>query len=192
MKYLIMIIMLAASSMVQAQVVISENAKLSFFSEAPVENIYAESNAGVSALNVLTKTIYFKVSMLSFKFEKSLMQEHFNENYMESSKYPYAEFNGKINEQIDLSKDGIYPVNVQGELKIHGVAKSYLVKAELKVSGGEISANSTFPVKLVDHDIKIPRLVIKNIAETVQVTVVAQYKSDTKKTNQSNTSAQRK
>jgi len=180
MKYLITIIMFAASWMVQAQIVISHNARLSFFSEAPIENINAESNTGVSALNLSTNTIYFKVFMSSFEFKKSLMQEHFNENYMESSKYPTAEFNGKIKDQIDLTKDGTYPVTVQGKLSIHGVTKDYIVKAELKVTGGEISASSTFPVKLVDHEIKIPRLVIKNIAEIVQVTVSAQYKPDSK------------
>lgn len=178
MKTLIMIIMLAASWMVQAQIVISHNASLSFFSEAPIEDIKAGSNTGVSALNLSTKTIYFKVFMSSFEFKKSLMQEHFNENYMESSKYPVAEFNGKIKEQIDLTKDGTYPVTVQGDLNIHGVTKNYDVKGELKVRGGEVSANSTFPVKLADHGIKIPRLVIKNIAEVVQVTVSALYKPD--------------
>jgi polyisoprenoid-binding protein YceI len=188
MKYLIMIIMLAASWMVQAQVVVSHDAMLSFFSEAPIENIKAESNTGVSALNLSSETIYFKVPMRSFEFKKSLMQEHFNENYMESSKYPFAEFNGKIIEQVDLTKDGTYPVIVQGELNIHGVKKNYNVKAELKVKGGEISANSTFPVKLADHEIKIPRLVIKNIAEVVQVTVSAHYKPDSKEAYQSNTS----
>jgi Uncharacterized conserved protein len=94
---------------------------------------------------------------------------------MESGKYPFAEFNGKINEQVDLTKDGTYPVTVHGDLNIHGVTKNYNVKAELNVRGGEITANSTFPVKLADHEIKIPRLVIKNIAEIVQVTVAAQY-----------------
>jgi polyisoprenoid-binding protein YceI len=180
--------MLVASWMVQAQIVVSHNAMLSFFSEAPIENIKAESNTGVSALNLSTETIYFKVAMRSFEFKKSLMQEHFNENYMESSKYPSAEFNGKIIEQVDLTKDGTYPVIVQGELNIHGVKKNYNVNAELKVKGGEIYANSTFPVKLADHEIKIPRLVIKNIAEVVQVTVSAHYKADSKEANQSNTS----
>lgn len=177
--------MIVASWMAQAQIVISKNAKLSFFSEAPIENIKAESNTGVSALNLSTETIYFKVPMRSFEFKKSLMQEHFNENYLESNKYPFAEFNGKIIEQVDLTKDGTYPVNVQGELNIHGVKKNYNVKAELKVKGSDISANSTFPVKLVDHEIKIPRLVIKNIAEIVQVTVSANYKPDSKEVFQS-------
>lgn len=176
MKTLLTAILLIASWMIQAQIVISHDARLSFFSEAPIENIKAESNTGASALNLATKSIYFKVAMRSFEFKKSLMQEHFNENYMESSKYPFAEFNGKIKEQIDLTRDGTYPVTVQGDLNIHGVMKNYIVKAELNVKGGEITANSTFPVKLADHKIEIPRLVIMNIAEVVQVTVSALYK----------------
>lgn len=191
MKTLITIMLLAASWMVQAQVLTSRNAKLSFFSEAPIENISAESNSGVSALDLSTKYVYFKVPMRSFVFKKSLMQEHFNENYMESSKYPNAEFNGKIIDPVDLSKDGTYPVEVQGDLNIHGVTKSYKVKAELKVKGGEISANSSFPVKLADHDIKIPRLVIKNIAEIVQVTVASQYKAESKEAVQSYSSVKK-
>jgi polyisoprenoid-binding protein YceI len=189
MKSLLTIIMLAASWMVQSQIVVSRNANLSFFSEAPIENISAVSNTGESALNLETKSIYFKVAIRTFEFKKSLMQEHFNENYMESIKFPYAEFNGKIKEQIDLTKDGIYPVTVQGDLKIHGVTKNYLVKAELNVKGGEITANSTFPVKLADHEIKIPRLVIKNIAEVVQVTVSALYQPDSQQTSKNPTSA---
>jgi hypothetical protein len=160
MKYLLMVILLVASGMVQSQIVVTHNAKLNFFSEAPIEDIKAESINGESALNLTSNTIYFKVAMQTFDFKKSLMQEHFNENYMESNKYPYAEFKGKINEQTDLSKDGTYSVTVNGDLNIHG----------------EITATSTFPVKLADHHIKIPRLVIKNIAEVVQVTVSALYK----------------
>jgi polyisoprenoid-binding protein YceI len=176
MKSLLTVIFLVASWMAQSQIVVTRNASLSFFSEAPIENIKAESNSVESALDLSSKTIYFKAAIHTFEFKKSLMQEHFNENYMESSKYPYAEFKGKINEQFDLTKDGTYPVTVQGDLNIHGVVKHYLVKAELIVKRGEINANSTFPVKLADHQIKIPRLVITNIAEVVQVTVSALYK----------------
>ena len=187
MKSILTVIMLVASWMAQAQIVLSKDARLSFFSEAPIENIKAESSTGVSAINFTTQTIYFRVPMRSFEFKKSLMQEHFNENYMESNKYPFSEFNGKIKDPVDITKDGTYPVTVQGDLTIHGVTKNYTVKAELKVNGGEIAANSTFPVKLADHQIKIPRLVIKNIAEIVQVTVSALYKPDSKGSIQSYT-----
>ncbi|HKJ43367.1 MAG TPA: YceI family protein [Sunxiuqinia sp.] len=159
----------------QAQVVKSKDVTISFFSEAPIEDIQAESKRAVSALDTETGAIYFKVPIQTFQFEKSLMQEHFNENYLESDKYPYAEFKGKIKEKIDLSKAGIYPVTVQGEMTIHNVTRNYQVEGKLQITGEQIKAQAVFPVKLADHHIKIPTIVIKHIAEVVQVTVSASY-----------------
>ena len=164
-------------SVVNAQqgVYVSRNAVLSFYSQAPIEDIKAESRSAYSSLNVNTKEIYFKVEMRTFKFAKGKMQEHFNENYMESDKYPNSEFKGKINEDVDLSKDGDYPVTVQGDLTIHNVTKNYTTKGMLKVTSGKIKGDATFKVKLADHQIQIPTLVIKNIAEIVDVTVSVSY-----------------
>ncbi|MGV3704007.1 MAG: YceI family protein [Arcticibacter sp.] len=147
----------------------------SFFSEAPMEDISAKTDKGVSALNVSSRAIYFKVPIRSFEFRKSLMKQHFNENYLESEKYPVAEFKGNVLENIDPKKDGTFPVTVQGKLNIHGVIKDYSVRGELQVSNGSIAANAKFPVKLEDHRIKIPSLVIRNIAEIVDVQVSAVY-----------------
>ncbi len=175
-KILITIFLLELSWMVQAQVFMSQDAMLSFFSSAPIEDIKAESKKGASAVNFDTKSIYFKVAIRSFEFPKSLMQEHFNENYLESDKYPFAEFKGNIKGQVDLAKDGNYPVTVQGDLNIHGVTKNYQVNGEFKVERGAVTGKSVFQVKLVDHHIKIPSIVIKNIAEIIDVTVVVNYK----------------
>jgi polyisoprenoid-binding protein YceI len=178
MKFLWTAVMfLLTSLIIQAQVVTSHDVTLSFFSHAPLEDISAESKAGVSALDLDSKSIYFKVEINTFEFRKSLMQEHFNENYMESHKYPFAEFKGKLKDQVDFSATGTFPVTVEGELTIHNVTKRYTVKGELKVTEGEVAAQATFPVKVADHKIKIPRLVFKNIAEVVEVTVAAKYKS---------------
>jgi polyisoprenoid-binding protein YceI len=151
------------------------NTSLSFFSATPVENIDATTTKGVSAINVKTGALYFKVAVNTFKFKKSLMEEHFNENYMESDKYPNAEFKGKIVDEIDLRKDGTYNVTVEGTLNMHGVDKTYREKATVTVSGGKPAAETKFNVKLADHKIKIPTLVVTNIAETVEVTVKANY-----------------
>lgn len=148
---------------------------LSFFSEAPLEDISAKSDKGVSALNLNTRYIYFKVSIRSFEFRKRLMQQHFNENYLESDKYPLAEFKGNILEDIDPTKDGSFPVTVQGKLSIHGVVKDYTLTGYFHIRKGTILADAKFPVKLADHQIKIPRLVIRNIAEVVEVHVSAVY-----------------
>ena len=169
------ILFAATIGIASAQIVTSHDVTLRFFSSAPIEDITALSNEGVSGLDFGSKSVYFRVAIRSFEFEKRLMQEHFNENYMESSKYPYAEFRGFLNEDVDLSTDGAFPITVQGDLTIHNVTRNYTVKGQLKITGGKVTANATFPVRLADHQIKIPRLVIKNIAEVVEVTVSASY-----------------
>lgn len=171
---ILFLIVFPAVSLAQ-DVYVSRRAVFSFFSEAPMEDITAKTDKGVSALNLATRSVYFKVPIRSFEFRKSLMQQHFNENYMESDKYPNAEFRGSILEDIASRKDGSYPVTVRGKLNIHGVARDYTVKGELKISNGSIVANAKFPVRLEDHKIKIPSLVIKNIAEVVDVQVAATY-----------------
>lgn len=151
------------------------NVTFSFYSSAPLEDIEAKTTQGVSAINTATKAIYFKVPINTFQFRKKLMQEHFNENYLESDKYPHAEFKGKVVENVDLKKDGVYPVTVEGTLDIHGVAKTYREKGTITVQNGVVSAKSKFNVRVADHKIKIPSLVVKNIAEVVEVTVEAVY-----------------
>lgn len=163
----------------QAQM-LSREVLISFFSEAPLEDIKSESTKGISAIDTVSNKIYFKVPIRSFEFEKSLMQEHFNENYLESSKYTNAEFKGTIIGPVNFSRDGSYSVTVQGDLTIHNVPKNYTVKGVMKVKGGEITAHAVFPVHIADHQIKIPRLVIKNIAEVVDVTIKAVYAPEPK------------
>ncbi|MGH2642772.1 MAG: YceI family protein [Chitinophagaceae bacterium] len=158
---------------------ISKDARVSFFSSAPIENIEANTNQAVSAINMNTGAVFFKVPIKSFQFERDLMQEHFNSDYLESDKYPYAEFQGKINPIPSIAKDGSYPVNVNGQLTIHGVTKSYQGPGTIEVKNGQIIAISSFKVKLADHNIKIPRLLLKNIAEVVDIKVNADYQPQT-------------
>ncbi|MCZ4225353.1 YceI family protein [Pedobacter rhodius] len=160
---------------IQAQIWVSKSVTSSFFSSTPVEDIDAQSKSGASAIDTKTNNIIFKISNTSFQFKKKLMQEHFNENYMESDKYPTSDFKGKIAEQLDFSKPGSYPITVKGNLQIHGVSKEYQAKGLLVITNGEAKATSTFNVKLSDHDIKIPTIVFKQIAETVQVKITAVY-----------------
>ncbi|SDG23629.1 YceI-like domain-containing protein [Pedobacter terrae] len=162
---------------IKAQIWVSKSVTSSFFSSTPVEDIDAQSKTGASALNTKTNDIIFKINNTSFQFKKKLMQEHFNENYMESDKFPTSDFKGKIIEQIDFSKPGTYPVTVKGNLQIHGITKEYTTKGSLVIAGNEVKATSTFNVKLADHDIKIPTIVFKQIAEIIQVKVTAIYQS---------------
>jgi polyisoprenoid-binding protein YceI len=111
--------------------------------------------------------------MKSFEFEKALMQEHFNENYVESAKFPDATFKGKvinINE-INFTKNGKYKAFVEGDLKIHGVTKKVKQNGSIEVKDGKIIIIAKFPIILKDYNIKIPKAVINNIAENVDITV---------------------
>lgn len=157
------------------QIFLSKNASISFFSSTPAEDIEGKSTTANSALDIKSGNILFKVGNTSFQFKKKLMQEHFNENYMESDKFPVSTFKGKINESPDLSKDGTYPVTIDGTLDIHGVSKAYLTKAILVVSKGIITAKTAFNVKIADHKIEIPSLVFTKIAEAVEVRISAIY-----------------
>lgn len=119
----------------------------------------------------------FSVLIKSFKFQKALMEEHFNENYLESNTYPKASFKGTITDlsKVTLSKDGTYPVTVKGDLTIHGVTKPVEAPGTITVSGGKVGAASKFTVKVKDYNIKIPATLVNNIAETVDISVDCKY-----------------
>ncbi len=153
-----------------ASVFVTKNAELTLFSEAPMENIEAVSRNAYGVVNINSGEIQFGVSIRSFQFRKSLMREHFNENYMESDKYPVAKFKGKLNMPLEISRDGEYQVTATGDLEVHGVTKRRSVSGTVKVVNGKLEIYSVFDVKCQDHNIKIPALVFKNIAETIRIT----------------------
>ncbi|MFS0491840.1 YceI family protein [Leadbetterella byssophila] len=157
------------------QTLTCKSAQVSFFSSAPMEDIEAKSLTAVAALNASTGDVVFKVKNTSFQFAKKLMREHFNENYMESEKFPISEFRGKLADASILQKPGKYTVPVTGSLQVHGVTKVYEVKVDLTVEEGAIQSHASFPVKVADHNIKIPALLGKNIAETVKITIKARF-----------------
>lgn len=158
-----------------AQVYVTRDADISFFSEAPLENIEAHSKNVQSILNTVNNEVAFIVNIRSFSFEKDLMQEHFNEKYMESDKYPTATFSGKVNEPVDYKKDSVYTVSATGKMKIHGVEKEITCAGIITVQNGSLSIESSFLVRLSDYDISIPRLLFENIAETVAVRLRINY-----------------
>lgn len=155
---------------------IAKDADIAFFSKAPLEDIEAKSSLALSAMNISTGDIIFRVKNTSFQFDKKLMQEHFNENYMESEKYPITEFKGKVEGAQKLTKDGSYTLNVSGTLQTHGVAKPYTTMVVFLVKDHIIKASANFQLKLADHKISIPSIVGKKIAEVVKVSVNALYK----------------
>jgi hypothetical protein len=151
---------------------------ITFFSATPVENIEANNHKVTSVFDATSGSIEFAALVKAFEFEKALMQEHFNENYMESNTFPKATFKGKLSGvgEADLKKAGTYPVTVSGDLTIHGVSKPVSTQGTMTVdAAGTVKATSEFIVKPEDHDIKIPGVVRKNIAETIKVTVKLDY-----------------
>lgn len=157
---------------------ISESSHITFFSEAPLENIEAVNTASTSIITLFNDSIAFQVPIKGFTFEKPLMQEHFNENYMESDKkgMEYAILKAKFNEKPDFKTDGEYKLSCTGTILIHGVQQTRTFDGTITVKAGKPSIKSEFIVKLQDHKVKIPKAVIKNIAEEVKVTVSANYK----------------
>lgn len=152
-----------------------KNAQISLFSSAPIEDIAAKTSSGTSVYNATTGDLIFSVTITSFHFPKALMQEHFNSDYLESDKYPRSTFKGKIQEHIDVAKDGTYPVTAVGELDVHNVKQSRSIPGTITVKGGVLTLTSEFMVKLADHHIEIPKLVFHNIAETIKMNVSATY-----------------
>ncbi len=160
-------------------VFMTKSAELTLFSEAPMENIEAVSKSAYGIINTGNGEIQFGVSVRSFRFRKSLMQEHFNENYMESDKYPAAKFKGKLDVPINVSRDGEYQVTATGDLEVHGVTKKRSITGTIKVLDGRLEISSVFEVKCQDHNIKIPALVFKNIAETIKITLKGTFSTVT-------------
>ncbi len=157
----------------KGQKYISESSYVKFFSSSPIEDITAESETSNSVIDITTGDVVFAIKIKDFQFEKSLMQEHFNENYLESDKYPKATFKGKL---IGLEdKEGKQELEAKGELTIHGITQTVSMKGTLEKTDGKIEINSFFKVKLVDHKIKIPKAVFFNIAEIIDVTVRFTY-----------------
>lgn len=178
-KIVIALAMIAAAQMAQAQKYMTRTGKVSFFSATKIENIEAFNNESAAILDSKNGDLVFQIPIKSFKFEKALMQEHFNENYMESDKFPKSEFKGKVDNinAVNFSKDGTYPVTVSGNMTIHGVTKKVQTKGTVKVAGKSVTLNSQFNVKPADYGIKIPSVAAGKIASSIQVTVASTLKA---------------
>jgi polyisoprenoid-binding protein YceI len=144
-----------------------------FYSKSPLEDIEANNKNAVIVLNTATGDIQVRVTIQAFKFKNALMEEHFNENYLESTKYPNSVFKGKINEKIDFSTDGQNKVTVLGKMEMHGVTRDVELDGLLTKKGNEIYIDSKFKLKVADYGIKVPSLYVKNIAEVVDINVVS-------------------
>jgi polyisoprenoid-binding protein YceI len=151
----------------------TKTGKIDFYSKAPLEDIEAKNKTVTAVLDTKSGAMQFSVQMKGFEFQKALMQEHFNENYVESNKYPKADFKGTVanNSTVNYAKDGTYNVTVKGKLTIHGVTKDVEAPGTIKVGGGKIDAASTFNILLTDYNISIPSVVKDKISNSIKINV---------------------
>ena len=148
-----------------------------FISHTEAIDIDANNYQVASFLDIATGKIQCAVLIKSFEFNLATAKEHFNENYMESEKYPKATFKGEIvnMEDISLEKPGVYSIVVRGEIVIRGITKNIDVLAELTIKNNEIIARSEFVLEIADFKITVPKLVEQRVAKKIAVTVNMVY-----------------
>ncbi len=169
MKKILSISLICISFSSFSQLYIAKTGETGFYSDTPLENIAAVNKQVTAAIKVETGDMAVKMQMNQFQFPNKLMQEHFNENYMESTKFPIGTFTGKIQEKIDFTKDGVYDISTKGIFTVHGVKQDRTFTGKLTIKGTTLTLISNFEVKLVDHKIDVPKLVFAKIAEVISV-----------------------
>ena len=175
MRHLFLLLSIAVFFSANAQIYKTkkDQGSVHFYSKASLEDIEATNKNPIIGYNSATGDFQSSVVMTQFKFKAALMEEHFNENYVESEKYPSATFKGKVNEKIDLTKDGENKVTVTGKMTLHGVTKDMTTDGTITKKGNDVIVHSVFKIRLADYNIKVPSLYVQNIAEVVDVTVNA-------------------
>ncbi len=145
--------------------------QIDFFSETPLENIEARNKKVSAVVDAASGNIAVSLAIRDFKFERALMEEHFNENYLESDKYPRSEFRGVIDnpQAVNWTRNGIYPVKVSGNLTLHGITQKVVAPMQILIKDGKAGVTGNFPIRLADYKVEIPTLVSAKIAETVDV-----------------------
>lgn len=179
MNKIIVLLFLFVGSVASGQVYMSRNGFIGFYSKTPLEDIKAENKQVYAVIDAVKKNIAFSLLVKGFEFPKKLMQDHFNENYIESDKFPKSNFVGSYTGDIDLTKNGVYKVQAKGQLTLHGVTKSIKVPATIEVVNDKLLGRANFKINPSDFNIKIPSLVREKIAEQIDVRISA----DCSKTN---------
>jgi polyisoprenoid-binding protein YceI len=175
-RFLVAVVLVGASlTLVQAQRKYTiQSGQVNFTSHAELELIKASSPQVRGLLDPANNQFAFALEVKTFKgFNSELQREHFNEKYMEVDKYPKASFSGKIIEQVDFTKSGTHEVRAKGELDIHGVKQTRIIKSKLVVSSEDVRIEAKFMVPLADHNITIPTVVSQKIATEIEVEFVA-------------------
>ena len=155
----------------------TRNGGIHFSAGTAMEDIDAVNNSVTSVMDLNTGQIEFAVLIKGFEFKRALMEDHFNENYLESDKYPRAIFKGKFTnrDNVNITKDGEYPIKIRGVMDLHGVRKEIETDGVLAVTGSQINARSKLNILLSDYNINIPSLVKDKISKVVSVSIDCNY-----------------
>jgi polyisoprenoid-binding protein YceI len=173
-KIILFAVIALAANVSNAQRFFSKSAHVRFFSHTSAEDIKADNYKCEIVLDKATGNVQFSSLIKMFEFEKALMQEHFNENYLESDTYPKATFKGKGDfSGVNFGVDGNYNVNVAGQITMHGVTKDVSATANIKIAGGKIDGSTKFYINPRDYNVKIPDVVKGQISDKIEVTVKA-------------------
>ena len=175
-KVLAIVLLISTSIAFGQSKYLTKNGKIYFnaTSANSPEVVDATNDKTMSVIDASTGAIEFALLMKAFIFERALMQEHFNENYVESDKFPKASFKGTITNMssIDLTKDGTYPANVKGQMILHGETKEVTSTGTITVKGGAITAaKSEFSLVLADYKIDVPSVVKDKVSKEAKITV---------------------
>jgi len=176
-RLLLFVFFLSIVLAANAQKFMTKNGFISFYSHTPMEDIKGDNNQVVGVLDISTGEMVFQALIKSFHFDRALMEEHFNENYMESDKIPKSVFKGKITNlaSVDFTKNGTYNVTVDGDLTIHDVTNKISTKGTIEVVSGGINANSKFNIVPEDYKIVIPGVVRDKFDKSLEVTIAMKY-----------------
>lgn len=154
---------------------LSDTSAIRFYSKTPVENIEAVNHNAKSTISPPEYVVQFQVPMTDFRFENKLMEKHFNSMYLETQRFPFASFRGRLADSLDLSKDTVYLTKATGILKLHGHDHAGTYDGRVVSKDGRVSLSCKFPVKLEHHSIKVPGTVFMNIAQEIEVHVYFEY-----------------
>ena len=171
-KLVLLLVMLGPYATGVNEKYITKNGIARFYSKTDLEDIRAENKQVLAIIDPASSSVAVSMLMKGFLFPKALMQTHFNENYIESDKYPKATFEGTYADPVDVSRNGTYNLNVKGRLSLHGVTREVSVPASIVVNEGILSGKTTFQLVPEDFNIEIPSLVRDKIARKVDVEIL--------------------
>lgn len=176
-RILFALLFLLATAVQAQDKYLCKHGHIRFFSHTPMEDIEAHNTEAASVINTATGEVVYQVLIKSFTFKRALMEEHFNENYMESDMYPKSDFKGRIVnlKDVNFAKPGVYKAVIEGDLTIHNKKNHITQNGTIEVKDGKLLAKAKFSIVPQDYGIEIPATVRDKFAKAMDVTVDMVY-----------------